>query len=166
MGGTIIASNVGEDFRKTVSVKLKELRKELQILGKEIEARQNRQAKIARLITHLDGVLELSSNEQKPDTKPALRRADYKEICDLVAQILAEHQKKPVHYQQLADEVQRRGIAIGGANPGRTLVAKISREPRFVRPVSRGFYALRKDYPDSRNVGEHKRRGRKQENGQ
>ncbi len=166
MGGTVIASNAGEDFRDSVSAKLKELKKESQALGREIEERQIRQTKIAQMITHLDGILELTGNEQKSDTRPALRRADYKEICDFVVQILSERQKKPVHYRELADEVQRRGIELGGANPGRTLVAKISSDTRFVRPVSRGFYALRKDYPDARNVGEHKRRGRKQENGQ
>ena len=150
-------------FRDTVSEKLQELRKELRRLGSEIVERQNRLAKVAQLISHLEGVLELSSDEHKPDEKPALRRADYKEICDLVEKILAEREKKPVHYRELADEVKRRGIELGGTDPGGTLVAKISKEPRFVRPASRGFYALRKDYPDARNVGEHKRRSRKQE---
>ena len=166
MNSNHVAGHGSDDFQKTVSEKLTELKRESKNLGKEIEERQNRLAKHSQMISYLEGVLELSSDEQKLTNKPALRRADYKEICDLVVQILSERQKKPVHYRELADEVQRRGIELGGTKPGRTLVAKISKDPRFVRPVSRGFYALRKDYPDARNVGEHKRRGRKQETGQ
>lgn len=150
-----------KEFRNTVSEKLKELKAESQELGKEIEERQNRVAKNAQLITHLEGILDLSSNEQESSSPPLLRKASYREVSDLVEKILAECGKKPVHYRELADEVQRRGVELGGADPARTLVAKISKEPRFVRPVSRGFYALRKDYPDARNVGEHKRRNGK-----
>ena len=31
-------------------------------------------------------------------------------------------------------------------------------EKRFIRPTSKGFYALREDYPDARNVGARRRR--------
>lgn len=166
MNSNHVAGHGSDDFQKTVSEKLMELKRESQNLGKEIEELQNRLAKNAQMITHLEGILDLSSDAQKAGAPPVLRRANYMEVCDLVEQILSERQKNPVHYRELADEVQRRGIELGGAKPGRTLVAIISKDPRFVRPVSRGFYALRKDYPDARNVGEHKRRGRKQETGQ
>lgn len=158
-----IAGNDSKEFQKTVSVKLKELSKEMQSLGNEIETLQNRQAKVAQLIAHLEGVLELSDVEHTSATMPVLRQAHYSEICDLVEKILAERRKKPMHFRELADEVQRRGIELGGADPGRTLVAKMVWDPRFVRPTKRGFYALREDYPDVRNVGERKSRSKAQQ---
>ncbi len=164
MSITVIASKTGEDFRESVSEKLKELQQESQVLGREIEERQIRQTKIAQMITHLDGILKLSGDEQKPDDKPTLRRANYKEICDLVAQILAERQKQPVHYRELADEVQRRGIELGGADPGRTLVAKLVWDSRFIRPKQKGYYALREDYPDAPNIGARKSRRNRRSN--
>lgn len=151
-----ITGSETDTFRVTVSGRLTELRDEAEVLKGEIEERQRRLANLAQLINRLEEVLELSTIEDAPDAKPVLRHANYKEICNLVAQILAEHDKKPVHFRQLADEVRRRGIRLGGADPGRTLVAKLVWDDRFIRPERKGYYALREDYPDAPNVGERK----------
>ncbi|MDD9957129.1 MAG: winged helix-turn-helix domain-containing protein [Anaerolineaceae bacterium] len=154
-----------EEFRSIVSGKLTALKTESQDLSKEVEALQLQLAKNSQMISHLEGVLELSGTSET-NSLPVARKASYDEVCDLVEQILAEKHKNPVHYRELADEVQLRGVKLGGKDPASTLVAMISKEPRFVRPTSRGFYALRKDYPNARNVGEHKRGNRKKEIGQ
>jgi len=142
-----------DTFRVMVSGKLAELRDEAEVLKGEIEERQSRMTNLAQLILRLEEVLELSTIEDAPDAKPVLRQANYREICDLVEQILVENPGTPMHFQDLAEEVRRRGVLLGGKDPGRTLVAKLVHDPRFVRPERKGYYALRADFPDSPNVG-------------
>lgn len=145
-----------DEFRITVSGKLAELKKEAEELTREISERQGKLANLSQLIKRLEEVLELSTLEGEPDSKPTPRHANYREICELVEQILAENPGTPMHFQDIADEVQRRGIILGGKDPGRTLVAKLVHDARFVRPERKGYYALRADFPDSPNVGARK----------
>jgi hypothetical protein len=63
-----------------------------------------------------------------------------------------------MHYIPLAQEVQLRGIAIGGKNPANTLLAHLSRDSRFFRP-GRGTYALREWDPKARSVGVRRKKG-------
>ncbi len=58
-----------------------------------------------------------------------------------------------MYYKDLAEEVMRRGGVLNGKTPGATLNARMVRDERFVRPTSKGYYALREDYPAARNVG-------------
>jgi hypothetical protein len=61
-----------------------------------------------------------------------------------------------MYYKELADEVIKRGGVLGGKAPEATLTARLVRDERFVRPTSKGFYALRADYPNAPNVGARK----------
>ncbi len=80
--------------------------------------------------------------------------------AELAAKILDEQGKEPMHYRTLAEEVQRRGGDLRGQDPTATLNALLSRDERFVRPFRRGYYSLRKHYPNlKRSVGA-RRRGR------
>ncbi len=71
-----------------------------------------------------------------------------------------------MHYRDLADELIRRGAVIRGQDPAGALVSRMTQDDkrrteadkRFVRPTSKGFYALREDYPNARNVGARRRR--------
>ena len=75
-------------------------------------------------------------------------------VCDIAARVLAERDKEPMRYTELAAEVRRRGGILNGAKPGQTLIAKLVKDDRFVRPKHKGFYALRSDYPEvQRSVG-------------
>lgn len=78
-------------------------------------------------------------------------------ISETAYAVLAER-GKPLHYQQLTQEVQMRGISIGGQNPANTLLAHLSRDDRFYRP-SRGTYGLREWDPKARSVGVRRKKG-------
>ena len=83
-------------------------------------------------------------------------------ICDVAEQVLDERNGEPMHYKQLAHEVMSRGAKINGDNPGATLTARMVLDPRFVRPTAKGFYALRRDHPNARNVGARLRGSKRQ----
>lgn len=78
-------------------------------------------------------------------------------ISDAVHQVL-EERGEPVYYQELAREIQLRGVAIGGQTPANTMLAHLSRDGRFYRPA-RGTYALREWNPKARNVGARRKKG-------
>lgn len=73
-------------------------------------------------------------------------------------QVLSERDGVTMHYKELADEVKARGGDISGVNAAQILVARLVKDERFVRPLRKGFYGLRKDYPGAQNVGERKKR--------
>ena len=68
-----------------------------------------------------------------------------------------------MYYKDLAAEVQNRGGDISGENAAQILVARLVKDERFVRPVRKGFYALRKDYPRAKKCGRTQEALRQQE---
>ena len=102
----------------------------------------------------------MQSNVGKSGTTPTAQ------LLDMAVEVLREQKSEPMHYRDLADELIRRGAVIRGKDPAASLVARMTQddkrraegERRFVRPVSKGFYALREDYPNARNVGAKRRR--------
>lgn len=78
-------------------------------------------------------------------------------ITDAAYGILGER-RAPMHYHQLAREVQALDVPLGGRNPANTLLAHLSRDSRFYRP-GRGIYALREWDPKARSVGVRHKRG-------
>ena len=82
-------------------------------------------------------------------------------ICDIAVEILGERNAEPMYYKELAEEVVKRGGVIKGQTPWATLTARMVQDERFVRPTSKGFYALRRDYPTARNVGARLKGGRR-----
>lgn len=79
-----------------------------------------------------------------------------KSIVDTAYEILLARGKKPMHYGELAEQVIAAGGAIPGQDPAQTLIARLSRDERFVRPERRGYYAARDHYPRAKNVGARK----------
>ena len=79
-------------------------------------------------------------------------------VVDAAFQILSERDGVTMHYKELAAEVMARGGNLSGVNAAQILVARLVKDERFVRPLRKGFYGLRKDYPGAQNVGERKRR--------
>jgi hypothetical protein len=79
-----------------------------------------------------------------------------RDVAALAYEILLARGKKPMYYEDLAAEVTKAGGHLGGTTPAQTLVARISRDPRFVRPEKRGWYAARDFYPKAKSVGARK----------
>ena len=80
-------------------------------------------------------------------------------LLAMAVEVLRGRKGEAMHYRELAAELQTRGATIRGQDPAVALLSRMTQdvERRFVRPTSKGFYALREDYPDARNVGERRR---------
>jgi hypothetical protein len=79
-------------------------------------------------------------------------------VADMAHDILRERGREPMHYRELGELVRARGGDLTGPNPAQTLVARLAKDARFVRPQKRGYYSLREFYPRSRSVGSRKKR--------
>ena len=135
------------------------------ILEKEREC-QNKEARLG----HINALLstEPSVNDTAKE-KPAQSRSPSTptaQLLEMVEQVLRERSGEPMHYRDLSDELIRRGAIIRGQDPAGALVSRMTQddnrraeeERRFIRPTSKGFYALREDYPNARNVGARRRK--------
>ena len=146
------------------------LQQEIEQLSQEIaEKEQLSRAKQLRL-GHVQALLQDSPKAGKPAPRrleSGAASTPTPRLLDMVEEVLRERQGEPMHYRDLADEITRRGAIIRGKDPAAALVSRITQdekrraggEPRFVRPTSKGFYALREDYPNARNVGARRRSG-------
>ncbi|MGQ9573434.1 MAG: winged helix-turn-helix domain-containing protein [Dehalococcoidia bacterium] len=80
-------------------------------------------------------------------------------LADAAYELLAETRQE-YHYEELAAQLELRGVHIPGKEPAKNLVAHIHRDSRFVRP-KRGVYGLREWYPKGTvSVGVRRRRTR------
>ena len=146
------------------------LQREIEQLREEIAAKELlTRTKIERL-GHVQALL---SHDSSPVAKPAPKRLESSaastpspKLLEMAEEILRERAGEPMHYRDLADELIKRGAIIRGQDPAGALVSRMTQddnrradgEKRFVRPTSKGFYALREDYPNARNVGARRRR--------
>lgn len=146
------------------------LQQEIEQLRQEISEREMLSgAKLERL-GHVQALL---SNYSPTASQPAPRRSEPStastptpKLLEMAEEVLRERQGEPMHYRDLADEILRRGGVIRGQDPAAALVSRMTQDDnrrdeadrRFIRPTSKGFYALRDDYPDARNVGARRRR--------
>ena len=146
------------------------LQQEIDQLRTEIEAMtRQRQFKEERL-GHLQALLasEPPANSDPGQIRPRTSSSSTPtpQLLEMVENVLRERAGEPMHYRDLADELLKRGAVIRGQDPAGALVSRMTQddnrraegEKRFVRPTSKGFYALREDYPDARNVGARRRR--------
>ena len=75
---------------------------------------------------------------------------------DIAFRILTERNGETMHYKELTQEVLSRNGEIQGAEPARSLIARLVNDDRFVRPARKGFYGLKRDYPTATSVGRRK----------
>ena len=129
-------------------------------LHQEIGDREARLLEIERRLEHVDGLLGEDSDAPAREP-PADMPSSRSNSVEIAHAILSERNREPMYYKDLAKEVVARGGDIFGANAAQILVARLVRDERFVRPVRKGFYALRDDYPNAQNVGARKRGRRK-----
>ena len=139
-----------------------ELEQELAKVRQKITDSERRQASILSQLRHVRGLLGLtgagaSALADAEGAEDNYRNSRSRDVCDIAAAILAERNKEPMYYKDLAVEVQNRGGIMGGATPEATLVSKMTSDNRFLRPQRKGYYALREDYPYAPNVGARRR---------
>jgi hypothetical protein len=77
---------------------------------------------------------------------------------EIAHSVLEESGADPIHYKELAKIVIERGGEIPGVDPAQTLVSRLVKDERFVRPFRRGWYALRLHHPKAKNIGARRKR--------
>ena len=149
------------------------LEEQKRCLIEEITGAQGRLQDVERRLNLVYGLL--GQNQDQPtgaddpagrvDRQPSNRgRAPAGSVTSIAKEILSERPgdpPTPMYYKDLAQEVLIRGGDLTGNNPAQMLVAQLVRDEDFVRPEHKGYYALRKDYPNAPNVGARKRRRRR-----
>ncbi|MCY4464656.1 MAG: HTH domain-containing protein [Chloroflexi bacterium] len=157
------ASNEGDALQQTLLGERDRLQKEIDQLRQQVEIKEQRLSHVLALLASAPPVAN-----QPPARRTRQRTASTpsSQLLDMAEKVLRERNGEPMHYRELADELFRRGAVILGKDPASALVSRMTQddnrraegEQRFVRPVSKGFYALREDYPNARNVGAKRRR--------
>ncbi|MCY4145998.1 MAG: HTH domain-containing protein [Chloroflexi bacterium] len=148
--------NTADLLRQSLIGERDRLQPEIEQLRQELASKGQR----------LQHVLALLSNEPIAGEGPPRRARPRSgatptaQLLDMAEAILRERESEPMHYRDLTDEIRRRGRVIGGKDPAASLVSRMTQDKaqRFIRPTSKGFYALREDYPNARNVGARQRR--------
>ena len=133
------------------------LEEEQRKLVKKISQVQARSSEVRDRLLHIEGLLGPGDEAETVVTGAPV--ASGRNIADLAEEILAGRGGEHMYYKELAAAVQARGGKLPSENGAGILVARIVSDGRFVRPHRKGYYALRKDYPDAKNVGARKKRG-------
>ena len=125
---------------------------QMQDMGRRLDEVRRRQGLVAAL---------LGKEEKEEDSNGGVEKqprlsASAQSVADIAYDILLARGKKPMHYVELAEHVKAAGGLLAGETPGQTLIARIARDPRFVRPERRGWYAARDFYRRARSVGARK----------
>lgn len=100
----------------------------------ELKAERDR---ARQMCDHACGLLDSLDGRKLPKTR-VLRSRDA--TFDAVAPILTEN-PGPMHYREMYRHLQERGFEIEGKDPGNSLLARITSDPRIER-AGRGFYRL------------------------
>ena len=135
---------------------------ELQLRVREA---QERLSLVQRRLEHVRALLDDQQSAEIPDgttqTQHKYNSGSRSHVCDIAEEVLSQRNGEPMYYKELAQEVIRRGGDLYGATPWANLTARMVQDARFVRPTAKGFYALRRDYPNARNVGARRQRRRR-----
>ena len=150
---TMVNSDVSS-LETLLETEKRRMEQELEELEAQIRDATERVSVIEIRLRHVNALLGESDAHSSTALETQPQKSD---IADIAAAVLDERSGQPMYYKDLAIEVQARGGEIGGVKPWATLAARLVRDDRFVRPVRKGFYALRKDYPSAPNVGARKR---------
>lgn len=136
-----------QDEKEALQAERDSLKTEIEEAQIRLQQVEERLTLVVSLMNHTDGA--------KPTGQPPLLQEQPPAI-EVAFQILSEREGETMHYKALADEVILRRGDIPGDNAAQVLVARLVNDERFVRPARRGFYGLRKDYPNAKNVGQRK----------
>ena len=145
------------ELNNLLSTECVNLESEADALREQIETARKRLTDVEVRLVHVRALLgeKSGASGHNGGALPHVERSnDFGlSICDIAVEVLQERGRAPMYYKDLAEEVIRRGGVLNGKTPGATLNARMVRDERFVRPTSKGYYALRADYPNARNVG-------------
>jgi hypothetical protein len=112
---------------------------------------------IDRRLSHVMALLDMETDEQGSNRSAVIRESsmesDAGDPVEFAYRILQAKAGEPLYYKELAEEVMRQGAKLPGGDPALTLVSRLVRDDRFVRPFRRGWYALRIHYPKGKSVG-------------
>ena len=129
--------NVLVDLLRTAEAELAEIR------GRRAELERIERTSTEK-VAHLRALVDLEGSATEgaePDeSRPTAVTVSDMRVQDLAAEILGE--RGPLHYQELWDEVARRGGVLLSGNPAAVLLTRISRDDRFRRSKPRGVYDL------------------------
>ena len=149
--------------RDKLKQEIKQLRQAIEMKELEYRTKEERLCHVVALLS-----TEQSSTQDPPPNRhrAASNSTPTTQLLDMAEQVLRERKGEPMHYRDLADELMQRGAIIRGQDPAGALVSRMTQDDnrrdeedrRFIRPTSKGFYALREDYPNARNVGARRRR--------
>lgn len=130
---------------------LNSLKEKVTLLHDEIELLSSQLVHINALLEASDGKSDGSSTPPAPFLQETHAEIDPIEIA---WKILDERVGEPIHYRDLASLVIQNGGDLPGQDPASTLVSRLVRDERFVRPFRRGWYALRVHHSKVRSVGQ------------
>ena len=153
-----------KDLQTLLVQEQQELEAEFEELQGRIGQAKERLGNVQSRLVHVRALLGEESTKERPGDQQSSDhdavRGKGSSACDIAVEVLSERNGQPMYYKDLTQEVMRRGGELNGATPWANLTARIVQDPRFVRPTAKGFYALRTDYPNARNVGA-RRQGRR-----
>lgn len=156
---------MGSELDSLLNAERRQLEVEAAELQGQLKETQERLSVVQRRLEHVRALLEETDSTGAPDamsqTQHNYNSSNRSHVCDIAETVLSERGGEPMYYKELAQEVIRRGGDLYGATPWANLTARMVQDPRFVRPTAKGFYALRRDYPNARNVGARRQRRRR-----
>lgn len=152
------------EFKEMLEKRRNALDKETLELRERIAGDEDRLRGLTEQLSHMNALLGNSQGNalEIPHTSPSegSKRSRIGKIKRYAREVLEERNGSPMYYRELAREVQKRGGDLVGANSAGLLVSLLVKDDDFVRPERKGYYALRADHPDAKNVGARKRRSR------
>ena len=105
-------------------------------------ALEEERCRIARRVHALEETLDLSP--QLPISALEASELRGRRLREVAVEVLRDHGSEPIHYRDLLRLLERRGVRVGGRDPGATLLTQISRCDDVVSVRSRsGLYRLR-----------------------
>ena len=140
---------------KLLLKELNHLKTERQELREKISMAEKGLLEVDARLVHVEGLL--GPNQALEDDSDDMPLPDSRDIRDIAVDILKARGGEPAHYAELSEEILARGGDIPGIDAANTLLSRLVRDERFVRP-KRGRYALKADYPGVESVGVRRRR--------
>ena len=155
--GTTVSTEVSSESSLENALLLEKEKLEKRITDLQViidKAKDDQQPLLRRLANVCELLPAESRSSVTTSGQTSKHRRHTEHVKELAKQILSQRPDEDMHYKDLADKILELGGELRGQDPGLTLVALISPDPDFTRPNRKGHYALTKNFPDSRNVGE------------
>lgn len=145
--------------RQQLNNKIDELVASRNQLEQQVSALQNYLATVEEKTT--DQVQQPTDNPQTTnELEPWMRHRLDPELVKRVYDILDKRGREQMHYKEIVQEIADSGwpFTDNPTSRGAWVNRVLNGDNRFVRPSRRGYYSIRKHYPNvTRNVGERRR---------